>query len=119
MGLLDVLLRPLRSPIVTRPYPPHTDVPDRGHRGTPELEPGRCRASGDCALACPTRAIVVDERADGTAQWRLDYGSCIFCGRCVEACPEHAIVATGVFELAGRERDDVIVTHIVRSPARD
>jgi hypothetical protein len=32
---------------------------------------------------------------------------------------EHAIVATGVFELAGRERDDVIVTHIVRSPARD
>jgi formate hydrogenlyase subunit 6/NADH:ubiquinone oxidoreductase subunit I len=55
MGLFDVLLRPLRSPIVTRQYR-RTPTPDRGHRGTPELEPGRCRVSGDCAVACPNGA---------------------------------------------------------------
>ena len=119
MGLLDVLLRPLRSPVVTRQYPLRADVPDRGRRGTPELQPERCHGSGDCAAACPTVAIDVLERADGTAQWRLDYGLCVFCGRCIEACPEEAIVATGEFELAARRRDDVIATHTVRKVAGD
>ncbi len=119
MGLVDVLLRPLRAPVVTREYPPHADVPGRGHRGTPELDPGRCRASGDCAPACPTGAIAIAEWGDGTSRWQLDYGLCIFCGRCVEACPEDAIVATGEFELAGRERGDVIAMYLVRRSARD
>ncbi|MBI5284903.1 MAG: 4Fe-4S binding protein [Chloroflexi bacterium] len=74
--------------------------------------------TGDCAAACPTQAIVVRDRGGGTAEWQLDYGLCVFCGRCVEACPENAIVATGAFELAGRERGDLIATHIVGSAAR-
>ncbi|MBI5287711.1 MAG: 4Fe-4S dicluster domain-containing protein [Chloroflexi bacterium] len=119
MGLLDVLLRPLRSPIATRGYPPHADVPDRGHRGTPVLAAERCRASGDCATVCPTGAIAVRELRGGTAQWQLDYGMCIFCGRCFEACPEDAIVDTDEFELAGRERANVIAMHVVRSGTRD
>lgn len=94
-------------------------MPDRGVRGMPELQPERCRASGDCAAVCPTAAIAVKERGDGTAQWQLDYGLCVFCGRCVEACPEDAIVATGEFELAARRRDDVVATRIVRRVARD
>jgi formate hydrogenlyase subunit 6/NADH:ubiquinone oxidoreductase subunit I len=119
MGLFDVLLRPLRAPVVTRRYPPRADVPDRGHRGTPELQPERCRASGDCAAACPTVAITVQDRGDGSTLWRLDYGLCVFCGQCVEACAERAIVATGEFELAARRREDVIATHIVRRVSRD
>ena len=113
MGLLDVLLRPLRSPIVTRQYPPYADVPDRGHRGTPELRPELCGATGDCAVACPTGAIDVQREGDGTARWQLDYGLCVFCGGCVEACPETAIAATGNFELAVRTRDGVTATYIV------
>jgi formate hydrogenlyase subunit 6/NADH:ubiquinone oxidoreductase subunit I len=119
MGLLDVLLRPLRALIVTRRYPPQADVPDRGRRGTPELRPERCRASGDCVAACPTAAIAIQDGGDGSTRWRLDYGLCIFCGRCVEACPQQAIVATDEFELAARQRDDVVATHIVRRVARD
>jgi hydrogenase-4 component H len=118
MGLLDVLLRPLRSPIVTRHYPPQADVPERGHRGTPHLQPERCKAAADCAAACPTSAIAVDDRGDGTTSWQLDYGLCIFCGRCIEACPEEAITATNEFELSARRREDVIAIHIVGTVPR-
>ena len=113
MGLFDVVLRPLRSPTVTRRYPPNTAVPDRAHRGTPELQAERCGASADCAAVCPTAAIDVNDRGDGTAQWRLDYGLCVFCGRCIEACPGKAITATTEFELSARGRGDVIATYIV------
>jgi formate hydrogenlyase subunit 6/NADH:ubiquinone oxidoreductase subunit I len=119
MGLLDVLLRPLRAPVATRRYPPDADVPDRGVRGTPELQAERCAGTGDCAGVCPTSAITVASRRDGSAQWRLDYGLCIFCGRCVEACPERAIVPTADFELGARHRDDVIATLIVRRSVHD
>jgi hydrogenase-4 component H len=115
MGLLDVLLRPLRSPTVTRHYPPDVDVPDRGHRGTPELRPELCQAGGDCASVCPAAAITVEDHGGGTSLWRLDYGLCVFCGRCVQACPEEAIAATSEFELAARRRDDVVASHIARS----
>lgn len=115
MSLLDVLLRPLRSPIVTRRYPPHADIPDRGHRGTPELQPEHCGAAADCAAACPTAAIHVEARGDGTVVWTLDYGLCVFCGRCIEVCQQQAIIATDAFELAARNRNDVIARHLVRS----
>jgi formate hydrogenlyase subunit 6/NADH:ubiquinone oxidoreductase subunit I len=95
------------------------DVPERGHRGTPELRPELCKATGDCAAACPTAAIDIQGRADGATTWRLDYGLCIFCGRCVEVCPENAIVATDEFELAARARDDVIAAHTVKGRTRD
>ena len=119
MGLLDVLLRPLRSSIVTRQYPPNAAVPDRGHRGTPELQPGRCRISGACVDACPTNAISLEDKGDGTTRWQLDYGLCVFCGRCVDACPEEAINPTGELELSARRREDVIAVHIVRMVAGD
>jgi hydrogenase-4 component H len=119
MGLLDVLLRPLRSPAVTRRYPPHGDLPDRGQRGTPELQPDRCLASGDCVTACPTAAISIQRLGDGSARWQLDYGLCVFCGHCVEVCPQQAIVATGDFELAARRRDDVVATYRVGTVTRD
>jgi formate hydrogenlyase subunit 6/NADH:ubiquinone oxidoreductase subunit I len=118
MGLFDVLLRPLRSPIVTGGYPPRADVPDRGHRGTPVLRPELCGATGDCATVCPTGAIGVQRRADGTTSWQLDYGLCIFCGRCVEQCPEDAMTATDDFELSARRREDVIAVHTLKRVAR-
>jgi len=118
MGLIDVLLRPLRTPVATRHYPPHVDMPDRGYRGTPELQPQRCQGSGDCARVCPTGAIAVEPRGDGKARWRLDYGLCVFCGRCAEVCPNDAIATTAEFELAARRRGEVVAIHLVNGGKR-
>lgn len=114
MSLIDALLRPLRSSIVTRRYPPETDIPDRGRRGTPELQVDRCRVAADCVAVCPTSAISVKDETCGTALWSLDYGLCVFCGSCIEVCPEGAIVATSEFELAATRRKHVIANYRVR-----
>jgi hydrogenase-4 component H len=113
MSLLDILLKPLLSGVVTKRYPPHTDVPDRGRRGTPQLLPERCDASADCAAACPTSAISIQGRADVKTVWTLDYGLCVFCGRCIEVCPTQAIASSDEFELAARRREDVVATFVV------
>lgn len=114
MRLIDMLLRPLQSPVVTRAYPPHADIPDRGRRGTPQLVPERCDVSADCAAACPTSAIKIEAQDDGSVAWALDYGACVFCGQCIEVCPLDAIVTSAEFELAARRRADVVARFTVR-----
>ncbi len=118
MSVIDLLLRPLRTPTVTRSYPPHADVPDRGTRGTPALRPERCTGNGTCAEVCPTAAIRVTATRDGGRLWELDYGACVFCGRCIESCPDGAIEATSEFELSARRRDDVVARHRIPEDAR-
>jgi formate hydrogenlyase subunit 6/NADH:ubiquinone oxidoreductase subunit I len=115
MGLLDLLLRSLRTPAVTETYPERTPILARGRRGTPELILERCDAEGACATACPTRAIGLRHDAVGTAAWKIDYGACIFCGLCIDVCPNEAIAATDAFELAVRNRSAAFVSHQVRA----
>ena len=58
-------------------------LPDR-FRGRPVVDHGKCPAGcHDCADACPTDAITLDDA--GVA---LDLGRCLFCTECVAACPE-------------------------------
>ena len=45
-----------------------------------------CLGAGDCARACPTDAISVN---DGVA--RIDMSVCISCGICTDICPKHII----------------------------
>jgi Ni,Fe-hydrogenase III small subunit/formate hydrogenlyase subunit 6/NADH:ubiquinone oxidoreductase subunit I len=80
-------------------------LPDR-YRGRPEVDRAKCPTGcRDCAEACPTNAITIDENG-----LRLDLGRCLFCTDCVEACPEGAIRYTQEFRLAASRREDLVMT---------
>lgn len=49
-----------------------------------------CRQCGACAAVCPTGALSVTMRADGTHDILVDRDLCIVCGRCSKVCPSHA-----------------------------
>lgn len=50
------------------------------------VDPKKCRASGECVLACPEHAISI---ADGIAV--IDEAKCDLDGMCIPACPHGAI----------------------------
>jgi len=75
-------------------------------RGRPVIEREKCPVEcRDCADACPTDAIVIENQ-----DLRLDLGRCLFCTDCVEACPEQAIRYTQEFRLAANRREDLVMT---------
>jgi formate hydrogenlyase subunit 6/NADH:ubiquinone oxidoreductase subunit I len=110
--VFDRLLLPLRRGPATSRYPDEPPDLPAAARGLPELDPARCDSSGDCATACPTRAITI---ADGT--WSLDLGKCIFCDACARACPRDAIRLGQRIELAVFDGRDLTVRHPVRGPS--
>jgi Ni,Fe-hydrogenase III small subunit/formate hydrogenlyase subunit 6/NADH:ubiquinone oxidoreductase subunit I len=80
-------------------------LPDR-FRGRPVVDRAKCPVGcRDCAEACPTEAITIDERG-----LRLDLGRCLFCTDCVEACPQQAIRYTQEFRLAANRREELIMS---------
>ena len=54
--------------------------------GGPETCRFGCLGYGDCAFACPSHAICIE---DGIAH--VDTSRCIGCGLCVDTCPKHII----------------------------
>jgi Ni,Fe-hydrogenase III small subunit/formate hydrogenlyase subunit 6/NADH:ubiquinone oxidoreductase subunit I len=88
----------------TIPYPAQAPaLPDR-FRGLPVVDVSKCPdGCRECAQACPTDAIAIDERG-----FRLDLGRCLFCTDCAEACPKGAITYSQEYRLATRSREDLV-----------
>ncbi len=73
-------------------------------RGLPVIDESKCKEGcRDCADACPTSAILIENKV------RLDLGRCIFCNECVAACPEGAIAYTRDYRLATRTREALVL----------
>jgi Ni,Fe-hydrogenase III small subunit/Pyruvate/2-oxoacid:ferredoxin oxidoreductase delta subunit len=103
--MLQISLARLKQGHRTIPYPAQEPtLPDR-FRGLPVVDSSKCpQGCRDCAEACPTSAITIDDRG-----LRLDLGRCLFCTDCVQACPEGAIRYTQDYRLATRKREDLIL----------
>jgi Ni,Fe-hydrogenase III small subunit/formate hydrogenlyase subunit 6/NADH:ubiquinone oxidoreductase subunit I len=107
--MFKILNKTVRTGIVTIAYPAGPAVVSEGYRGAPHFDFENWRDARPAAEACPTEAISIRE-SDNTRQVTVDYGLCTFCGQCAEANGDGAIQMTRQFELATRERSDLVLT---------
>ncbi|MHB1418905.1 MAG: NADH-quinone oxidoreductase subunit NuoB [Bacillota bacterium] len=103
--MLSLLIKSLRTGIVTTSYPDQPDIPAEGFRGLPEWQETRCQKCGLCAQVCPVQAIQLEERPDAS-YWAIDPRKCIFCGYCTDDCPGKAIAQGEQYDLV--KRDDEV-----------
>jgi hydrogenase-4 component H len=106
-NLVQIFLRSLRTGTVTAKYPAAPDPPPPGFRGRPVVDTARCAGTAHCVAVCPSGAITLTA-APGGWRWQLDVARCVFCGLCAEACPAEAITMSREFELAVRDRRDLV-----------
>jgi hypothetical protein len=97
-------LRGLRRGVVTTRYPRECDAWSQALPTPPRFDPELLTDELTQKLVdvCPARAIGREYRA-----LVLDLGRCTGCGRCSEV-GGRAVAPSGVFELAARERSDLI-----------
>jgi NADH-quinone oxidoreductase subunit I len=107
---------------ITVQYPEEQHVPSPNYRGVHRLnkdEQGRvkCVACMLCATACPAHCIDIvgttappswPDREKYPESFVIDELRCIYCGMCEEACPVEAIELTGLYDLTGLSREQMI-----------
>ena len=107
---------------ITVQYPEEQHVPSPNYRGVHRLNKDehdriKCVACMLCATACPAHCIDI-VGATAPASWPdrekypesfvIDELRCIYCGMCEEACPVEAIELTGLYDLTGLSREQMI-----------
>ena len=109
--MFKMLREVLRTGNVTARYPFAAFPVSPNYRGKPEYAAVSCIACAACTIACPANALTMTtDVAGGTRTWMLNIGRCVFCARCEEVCPTGAIVLSDQFELAVRDKADLMVT---------
>ncbi|HEU5115824.1 MAG TPA: NADH-quinone oxidoreductase subunit I [Isosphaeraceae bacterium] len=107
---------------ITVSYPEEQHIPSANYRGVHRLnkdENGRikCVACMLCSTACPAHCIDIvgetapetwDDREKYPRSFVIDELRCIYCGMCEEACPVNAIELTGLYDLTGLSREQMI-----------
>jgi Ni,Fe-hydrogenase III small subunit/formate hydrogenlyase subunit 6/NADH:ubiquinone oxidoreductase subunit I len=106
--MFKILQKTMRTGVVTRDYP---ETPARlplTSRGKPEFDFKSWQDARPAAEVCPTGAISFRDTRDSRTV-TVDYGLCIFCGLCAEAEPRGAVRITREFELATRDRRQLVM----------
>jgi Ni,Fe-hydrogenase III small subunit/formate hydrogenlyase subunit 6/NADH:ubiquinone oxidoreductase subunit I len=105
--MFKILKKTAETGLVTIGYPDKPAAISARYRGAPRFDFAAWSDPPAAADACPTGAISV-EATEESGRVTVDYGLCIYCGQCAEADP--AIQMTREFELACRNRGDLVVT---------
>lgn len=103
--MIQIILERIKQGFHTMAYPagPPPQLSAR-FQGWPSLNPKLCDDNcSKCATACPTDAIDVSKQ-----DLRLDLGRCLFCRECESLCPEGAIRFSNDYQLACRDRTDLV-----------
>jgi Ni,Fe-hydrogenase III small subunit/ferredoxin len=98
----------------TIPFPSDAaKLPER-FKGRPDIISVGCPEDCyKCQEACPTQAVYIKER-----RLCLDLGKCLFCGACETACPEGSIRFSRDYQLAVRNRSDLVLCNSVLMQAK-
>src|ERR1035441_6710390 len=109
LTMFKILRKTAQTGLVTIGYPEKPALLSMRYRGAPRFDFSHWRDSRPAAEVCPTGAISIEER-DDTRLVTVDYGLCIYCGQCAEADTSGAVKVTREFELAVRDRRNLVVT---------
>lgn len=113
----EVLAHVLRKPVTVQYPAVKIEMPPQ-FRGRLKFDAAKCIGCKLCVRDCPAGAIAITKRPDGGIDAEIDLSKCIYCAQCVDSCPKSALEATGEFELAGLDRDNLkLVYHGQPKPA--
>ena len=107
--MFKILQKSFRTGIATAAYPQEPARVSEHFRGRPQFDLENWTDARPAALNCPTGAISVLDQGD-QRQVTVDYGRCVFCGQCADVSTDGAVQVTQEFEMAVRNRQELIFT---------
>src|SRR6266852_3060694 len=107
--MFKIIQKTIHTGIVTKAYPAELANISEHFRGRPHFDFEKWTDARPAAEVCPTGAISLRDSND-SREVTVDYGLCVFCGLCAKASSDKAVRMTQEFELATKERRNLILT---------
>ncbi len=107
--MFKILQKTFATGVVTKAYPDEPAQVSEHFRGRPHFDFEKWADARPAAEVCPTGAISLCD-SDDSRKVTVDYGLCVFCGLCAEASSDKAVRITQEFELATKNRRNLILT---------
>ena len=109
MAMEFELIRSLTKKPITLVYPYRKRRPYKGFRGRHRINMAKCIGCLRCERDCPAFAIEIEGKGRKVKSIKVHLDRCLFCGQCEENCPRDAIELTEQYELANKEKDELVL----------